>query len=172
MPQRTALHVTVCRPMRQVLAIALLLAATLARSGPFEDGLAARARGDFATAFSTFKQLASTGDARSQFQLSLLYASGKGVKPNPKNAMYWLRQAAIHGDVQAQSNLGVAFNRARGEPQDPIKAYAWSSMASASGDTVATTNRDVAARRLSLAQIEQAKALARLCLQGDFKPCL
>lgn len=44
---------------------------------------------------NTFKPLAQSGDANSQFQLSLIYAAGKGVKADSKEALYWLRQAAI-----------------------------------------------------------------------------
>jgi TPR repeat protein len=155
------------------LAVAgCLLSSIAAWCGQLEDGIAARERGEFKSAFNVFSQLASKGDARSQFQLSLLYTFGKGVTPDAKAALYWLRQAAIHGDSQAQSNLGVAFNRGRGVPQDEIKAYAWFTMAASAGDAVAATNRDVASRKFTLVQLEQAKALALQCRQGNFRPCL
>lgn len=155
-----------------MVAISVLLTSASAWPGPFEDGINARDRGDYSTAFTTFKQLASSGDASSQFQLSLLYAAGKGVKVDSRQALYWLRQAATRGHPQAQSNLGVAFNMGRGVAQDPLKAYAWLSMAVAAGDSMAATNRDVVARKLSPEQLEQAKRLADDCLQGNFKPCL
>lgn len=155
-----------------MLAMSTLVASASVWPGPFEDGLAARDRGDFAAAVHTFKPLAQSGDANSQFQLSLLYAAGKGVKADNKQALYWLRQAATRGNTQAQSNLGNAFNMGREVAQDTIKAYAWLSMASASGDSVASTNREVVARKMSPLQLEQGKALAKVCLQGNFKPCL
>jgi len=158
--------------LRLVLAISVLMTSVSAWPGQFEDGLSARDRGDYSTAFTTFKQLASSGDANSQFQLSLLYSGGKGVKVDAVQALYWLRQAATHGNAQAQSNLGVAFNMGRGVPQDPIKAYAWLSIAVAAGDSIAATNRDVVARKLSPQQLEQAKGLAKDCQQGNLKPCL
>jgi TPR repeat protein len=158
--------------VRRIPVLLVLLAPTIGGSGQFEDGLAARDRGDVSTAFRTFKQLANSGDASSQFQLSLLYSAGKGVNADGKQALYWLRQAATRGNVQAQSNLGVAFNMGRGVTQDPIKAYAWLSIAASGGDSVASTNRDVVARKLSPVQLEQAKALANNCLQEYFKPCL
>lgn len=160
------------RPLRQLLIIAMLCTAISAWSGPFEEGLTARDRGDFSTAFSTFKQLATSGDARSQLQLSLLYSGGQGAEVDHKQAIYWLRQAATRGNTQAQSNLGVAFNRGRGVPQNSLKAYAWLSMANASGDRMASTNLDVVARKLTPLQLEQAKGLARNCRQGNYIPCL
>lgn len=150
----------------------LLLSSSAGRCGQLEDGVAARARGDFKAAFSAFSQLANYGNAQGQFQLSLLYTFGMGVKPDAKTALYWLRQAAIHGDSQAQGNLGVAFNRGRGVPQDEVKAYAWFTMAASSGDAVAATNREVASRKFTPLQLEQAKALALICQGGNFKPCL
>jgi hypothetical protein len=159
-------------PLRPILAILVLLTSTYAWPGQFEDGLSARDRGDYSAAFNTFKQLASSGDASSQFQLSLLYSAGKGVRVDNKQALYWLQQAATRGNAQAQSNLGVAFNMGRGVPQDSIKAYAWLSIAAAVGDSMTATNRDVAARKLSPQQLEQAKGLAKDCQQGNFKPCL
>jgi TPR repeat protein len=147
------------------LLLALLLACTAVVGGQYEDAYAAKARGDFPTAFASFKRLALNGDAGSQFELSLMYSAGKGVKPDAKHAFHWLRQAAAHGNVQAQSNLGVALNRGLAVPQDSVKALVWLSIAAASGDTTAITNRDVAARRLSVKQVEQAKALAQECKQ-------
>lgn len=158
--------------LRLTLALAVLLTSAYAWPGQFEDGLNARDRGDYSNAFNTFKQLASSGDASSQFQLSLLYSGGKGVRVDNKQALYWLQQAATRGNTQAQSNLGVAFNMGRGVPQDSIKAYAWLSIAAAVGDSMAATNRDVVARKLSPQQLEQARGLAKDCQQGNFKPCL
>jgi hypothetical protein len=157
------------RAALSVIAIAL---PSLTCAGQYEDAMLARDRGDFSAAFRSFKQLASSGDANSQFQLSMLYTSGKGATADNKQALYWLKQAATHGQVMAQSNLGVAFNMGRVIPQDIPKAYAWLSIAAISGDSVATTNRDVVARKLTANQLERAKALAQTCLSGNFTPCL
>jgi TPR repeat protein len=67
--------------------LAMLLAAGRVVCGPFEDGMAARERGDYAAAFGAFKPLAASGDANSQFQLSLLYATGG---PYPCGFPAWL----------------------------------------------------------------------------------
>jgi TPR repeat protein len=161
-------HLTLYR----LVVTGLLMHCVSCWSGQLGEGLAARERGDFTAAFSTFKPLASSGEANAQFQLSLLYAFGQGVKADVKESLYWLRQAATQGHVLAQSNLGVAFNRGRGVPQNEIKAYAWFTMAASAGDAVATTNKGVASRKFTPAQLAQAKALALECQQGNFKPCL
>jgi TPR repeat protein len=137
-----------------------------------QEATSAKDRGDFAGAFSQFKQLAASGDAAAQFQLSLLYGSGRGTKTDAKEALHWLRVSATHGNPQAQSNLGVAFSRGKGVAQDPIRAYAWLATAAASGDSVAITNRDVVASKLTEQQVIQAKALMIQCQRSGFGPCL
>jgi TPR repeat protein len=152
--------------------IVSMWAASFCSAATLQEATSAKDRGDFAVAFSQFKQLAVSGDAAAQFQLSLLYGSGRGTKLDAKEALYWLRESATHGDPQAQSNLGVAFSRGKGVTQDPIRAYAWFAAAAASGDSVAITNRDVAAGKLSEQQLLQAKALLIQCQRTGFAPCL
>jgi TPR repeat protein len=137
-----------------------------------QSALAAKDSGAFETAFMQFKQLATSGDAAAQFQLSLLYAAGRGTKQDTKESIYWLRMSAAHGDPQAQSNLGVAFTKGRGVAQDPLRAWVWFSAAAVSGDSVATTNRDVVASKLTEQQRTQAKALFIECQSSGFKACL
>lgn len=153
------------------VAAALLLGCSAAWAGTFEEGVAAQDRGDYTTAFNTFRQLAAQGDAASQFRLSLLYNAGQGVVPDRKEALRWLLQAAQRGNAQAQSNLGVAYSKGRGVAQDPLKAYAWFSLAAQSGSPDALTNRDVAAARMTPQQLVQAKAMVQECQTGNFKAC-
>ncbi len=151
--------------LARLMAILMLPAASVSQAGPFEDAQAARQRGDFATAFNQFRSMAAGGDASAQFELSLLYLNGQGVRQDAKESMYLLKLASVHGHTSAQSNLGVAFNRGRFLPQDGVKAYIWSSMAADSGDRVAKTNRDVVVSTLNPQQLELAKNLALQCKQ-------
>lgn len=155
-----------------VLVLLFVLTTGLCCASTLQDALLARDRGDFAAAFNQFKQLAASGDAAAQFQLSLLYDAGRGTKRDAKEALHWLRMAAAHGDSQAQSNLGVAFSKGRGVAQDPIRAYAWFAFAAASGDSVAITNRDVSARILSNQQATQARSLLLQCQSSGLALCL
>ena len=67
--------------------------------------------GQLETAFRTFQALAQGGDAPSQFQLSLLYGSGRGVAPNAQLARQWLMRAAAGRHGEALSNLGGDYTR-------------------------------------------------------------
>lgn len=173
MATRFTAHVA-CRKLAALATMAALVSCLSASafSGTLQEGIAARDRADYASALDVFRQLAAAGNADGQFQLSLLYAAGKGVPGDSKQALYWLKEAAVHGHGPAQSNLGVAFNRGRGVPQNAIKAYAWLQIAAASGDRLAITNRDLVARKLTAVQLAQARALAQDCLQNHFKACL
>lgn len=154
------------------LCAALLSTCSLCGAATLQSALAAQDQGDFQSAFQQFKQLASSGDAAAQFQLSILYDSGKGTRQDVREALYWLRMSAVHGNPQAQSNLGVAFSKGRGVAQDLVRAYAWFAASAASGDSVAVTNRDLVARRMTEQQIAQAKALLIDCQRGSYKACL
>lgn len=159
--------------MKRLLWIAatLLVGVGATWAGAFEDGVAAQDRGDYRTAFSTFREMALQGDAASQFRLSLLYTTGQGTQADGKEALRWLRQAAQRGNAQAQSNLGVVYSKGRGVPQDPLKAYAWFSLGAQAGSTDAATNLNVVAARMTPQQIGQAKALVLECQTGKFQRC-
>ncbi len=63
-----------------LLALALAAFATMpTRAGSFEDGLAAYERGDFAMAYRLFRPLAEQGNARAQYNLGFIYATGPGA---------------------------------------------------------------------------------------------
>ena len=160
-------------PLRAWVLCAILLPfCSFGGAATLQSALAAKDSGAFETAFMQFKQLATSGDAAAQFQLSLLYAAGRGTQPDAKESLYWLRLSAARGDPQAQSNLGVAFTKGRGVAQDLIRAWVWFSAAAVSGDSVATTNRDVVASKLTEQQRTQAKALLVECQSSGFKACL
>jgi uncharacterized protein len=48
-------------------------------AGPFEDGVAAYSRGDYATALRLWRPLADQGVADAQFNLGLMYEDSEGV---------------------------------------------------------------------------------------------
>lgn len=156
---------------RTLVGLCLLLFGACAMAAPYDEALAARDHGDFASAFNTFQRLAQQGDAASQFQLSLLYASGRGVAPNANQAMQWLQRAAGHGNADAQSNLGVALASGRNVAQNVVKAYAWFKLAARAGNADAATNLRTLARRMNTQQVAAAEALFAQCQQGNLKAC-
>jgi TPR repeat protein len=133
--------------------------------------MAANDRGNSGAARQLLLPLAQQGDAASQFQLSLLYANGKGGAVNVEESLRWLRSAATKGYGAAQSNLGAAYSRGQGVPQDYVRAVAWFSLAVANGSKEAATNREVALRRMTVQQKVQAQELSAKCLSGNLQAC-
>src|SRR5271156_2668971 len=102
-----------------------LLLTSVGYADPFDDGLSAYRRNDFATALQIWRALAENGDALAQVYLGLLYLNGEGVPANPALAVMWYRKAAAQGNAAAQHNLGWAYENGRGVPQDFAQAVAW-----------------------------------------------
>ena len=99
------------------LAIAVGLCSQ-AVAGPFEDGVAAARRGDFATAQQLWRPLAEQGNTAAENNLGLMYYGGDGVKQDFAEALKWFRLAADHGDYRAQANLGQMYRIAQGVALD------------------------------------------------------
>jgi TPR repeat protein len=119
--------------------IALCLLAQPLTAGPFEDGLAAHARGDFATAVQVWKQLAEQGNAPAQYNLANMYAEGHGMPQDQAEALKWYRRAAGRGHAAAQLSLAVLYDRGQGVPQSLSRAMKWYRRAAEQGDAVAQT---------------------------------
>ena len=68
-----------------------------AAAGPFEDGVAAYKRGDYATALRLLRPLAAQGNAAAQYLLGLMYGRGDGVPQDDAEAVKWYRLAAEQG---------------------------------------------------------------------------
>ena len=71
---------------------ALLLNAEAACAGPFDDGVAAYGRGDYATAAAKFRPLAVQENASAQSNLGGMYDQGKG---GPRKIMFALTCSPI-----------------------------------------------------------------------------
>jgi len=126
----------------------------------WDDGVAAYAAGDYATAYRSWFPDAEQGDAKAQFNLGIMYYEGTGVPENDTEAVKWYRMAAEQGDVSAQYNLGNMYGKGEGVPEDYVKAYMWWLLAKAQGDKEAAGNLDIVKKRMNTAQIGKAQALA------------
>jgi len=82
------------------------------------------------------KAQAAQGDARAQFALGELYATGQGVPKDSAIARQWHEKAAAQGYAEAQLALGLTYlmGRRYGVPQDSAKAREWFEKAAAQGD--------------------------------------
>src|SRR5262249_38882122 len=61
-------------------------------AGPFEDGTAAIASQDYATAMRLLRPLAERGHARAQYYLGRMYEYGWGVQQSSVQAVIWYRK--------------------------------------------------------------------------------
>jgi len=117
------------KTMRKLIALivvgVVLSIAPVATAGPFEDGIAAYQRGDFATALKLWRPLAEQGNAQAQNQVGDMYSSGKGVDQDYNKAVTWYRKAADQGYAPGQLNLGSMYLTGRGVTQDYSEAVKW-----------------------------------------------
>ena len=116
--------------MRAMIGAALILALVLgfvapAVAEPFEDGLGAYAKGDYATTLEYWRPLAEQGLADAQCSLGWMYAKGEGVPEDDAEAAKWYRRAAEQGLARAQYNLGVAYDDGVGVPESRSEAAQW-----------------------------------------------
>ncbi len=83
---------------------------------------------------------AEQGDAQAQYNLGVMYATGRGVPQDDAEAVRWWRLAADQGDAEAQYNLGVRYADGRGVPQDDAEAAKWFRRAAEQGAAKAQHN--------------------------------
>jgi hypothetical protein len=103
----------------------LLVTPSTALAGPFEDGVEAYERGDFAMAAQIWMPLAEQGDPAAQFNIGLMYDNGRGVPKDDSAAVLWYRRAAEQGYAKAQFSLGSMYERGEGIAQDLSTAAKW-----------------------------------------------
>jgi uncharacterized protein len=112
--------------------------ATLAQN--FEKGYAAYQASDYAAALKEWYPLANQGNADSQYNLGLMYRSGKGVLKDYAEAVKWYRLAAEQGLAEAQNNLASMYNNGHGVLQDYAEAVKWLRLAAKQGYAEAQNN--------------------------------
>ena len=89
---------------RAIAAVVLVSAfAAPAAAGTFEDAIDS---GDYAKALRLLRPLANDGDTIAQYNLGLIYATGRGAQQDYSAAALWFRKAAEQGYALAQSISG------------------------------------------------------------------
>lgn len=92
------------------------------------------------TALEALRQTAQTGEARSQYDLGVRYATGRDVPKDDTQAARWFERAAVQGMASAQYNLGVMYDRGLGLTEDPTLAFFWYQSAAEQGHARAQHN--------------------------------
>jgi len=125
----------------------IILLATIALSGaafassPFEEGLAAYNRGDYAQAWGILKPLADAENADAQFMIAEMYAGGQGVAKDEQEAIKWVFKAAENGNLKAQDTLAFwamrEFRQKRQAVENKAQKIKWITGAAERGNAEA-----------------------------------
>jgi uncharacterized protein len=118
----------------------------------YDRAMIAYGAGDYAKAYSEFRDLADFGSAGAQTMLGHLYWTGKGVAQSYGKGFMWFHRAAERGYAPAQLALGRAYAQGLGTSQNRLRAALWLSLAAGRGATGVQ----------SLAQVELKTVTARL----------
>ena len=102
----------------------------------------------------------------SQYNLGVMYASGRGVAQDYNQAVSWYRKTADQGLAPAQYNLGVMYTKGQGVTQDYVEAHKlFNIFAAYSTDKevqdAATKGKNIVAEKMTSAQIAEAQKRAR-----------
>ncbi len=119
-----------------VIAVTAVFTVTLMSDGRRQVETGADSADDAAKAEATI-ELAKRGDAGAEYELSRMYAAGRGVQPSNRERWAWLKRAADHGNVDAQYEIGIALRYGRGVIQDYEHAAKWLERAAQSGSPLA-----------------------------------
>ena len=95
----------------------------------FKEGLVALERGQFDSAFQSFRRAAEGNHAMAQFYLGECYSDGKGVTRDPEKAAKWYRQAVTQfespgvgqDDAEALLCLGGCYENGKGVKRNSEK---------------------------------------------------
>jgi TPR repeat protein len=76
---------------------------------------------------------AHRGNINAQFDLAMMYASGRDVTKNEKTAFFWFHKAARGGHLEAKYYMGLSFLQGRGVKKQIHLARYWFKQASNHG---------------------------------------
>ena len=74
---------------------------------------------------AALRELAEAGDAEAQTELGGRYDTGRGVRQDDAEAVWWYRRSAEQGHARGQANLGFMYSTGRGVRQDAAEAVRW-----------------------------------------------
>jgi hypothetical protein len=116
---------------------------------------------DYEEAVRWFRKAAEQGDSDAQTNLGSLYLLGDRIPQDYAESLKWLRAAAAQRHPMAQTKLGIMYEGGHGVPQDRVQAHMWFSLASAEGSELADAFRDALTKKMTPAEIAEARRLAR-----------
>lgn len=90
--------------------------------------------------FEELSASAQNGSARDQYNLGLLYSTGRGIPQDYPKAYQWYFKSANQGDAFGENGLGFLYFTGRGVPQDYVEALVWYRKAASQGNSKAQYN--------------------------------
>ena len=75
--------------------------------------------------FADTKSRAEQGYANAQYELGLMFVTGRGASKNDAEAIKWFQKAAGQGFVDAQFSLGVMYANGDGVAENDTEAARW-----------------------------------------------
>ena len=105
---------------------------------------------EFKRAIETLKPLADKGDANAQFNLGAIYANGRGVPADPKEAVRLYRLAVAKGHLGAMNNLAFMLKTGSGTEKNEREALGLYEriMASERNDPGAKAMKNIASKNI------------------------
>ena len=86
-----------------------------------------------------YKKAADAGIAVADFNIGSMYDLGKGVTPDPVQAMHWYQKGAELGDGASLCNMAILFYNGEGVKIDRAKAYEYLVIAQNAGESRAAS---------------------------------
>lgn len=77
--------------------------------------------------------LANKGNAKSQYELGLMYELGMGIDKNLSHAFAWYQKSANQNYAKAQYNLGIFYALSKGVIKDIDQSKYWIRKANENG---------------------------------------
>jgi TPR repeat protein len=82
---------------------------------------------------------AKNGNAKAQFDLAIMYATGRGVQKNERIAFNWFHKSARNNYAPAKHYMGISFLQGRGVREQKELARYWFRLASKQGYKASAT---------------------------------
>ncbi len=134
MTQTTPLHgANAARRFFLVAALSCVVLSSATARADYEEGVNAAFDGDYDTAFREFSAAAEEGLMLAQYNLGILYFTGRGVEADTKQAFRWTLAAAEQGHTAAQFNVASLFFTGEGTKRDPERGAQWYARAARAG---------------------------------------
>lgn len=75
--------------------------------------------------FASALEQAQLGERDAQNEVGVMYAQGKGVRPDQRKAVYWFRKSADQGYPRGACNLGLHYARGWGVKKNRTLMMKW-----------------------------------------------